>query len=95
MRQILHILTQLAAKCGLKEPMDSLIMNTSIQHISYKMVQEESCIEPIKDHWTEAFKFAVAYDKEVSVHESFEGASTTREVKQEPVMNVNRKQCTR
>ena len=43
----------------------------------------------------EAFRFAIAYEDGVNQHKAFEEATGTKEIKQEPIININRNPCTR
>ena len=88
LRQFWHTLTGMAAKCGFGEQTENLIMDTFIQNMNNKMVQQKMCIEP-KDNPQEAFRFAVAYEEGISQHQTFE--SGRREIKNEPVYAVTAK----
>ena len=58
------------------------------------MVIQKLCTEP-KDDPQEAFRFAVAYEEGVNQHKASEGASGSKEVTQEPVLNTNINPCPR
>ena len=84
LRQFWHTLTGLAARCAFGEQTESLIMDTFIQNINNKMVQQKLCTEP-KDDPQEAFRFAVAYEEGITQHKTFETGTT---IKNEPVYAV-------
>ena len=61
LKQFWHTLTGLAAKCEFGEQTESIVMNTLIQDLNNKTVQERLCMEPKADP-QEVFRFAVAYE---------------------------------
>ena len=63
-------------------------METFVQNLNSKMVQQKSCTEPKGDP-REAFSIALAYEEGVYQHKAFEGANGSRNI-QEPVMNNDR-----
>ena len=74
----------MAAKCEFGGRTDSLIMDTFIQIMNNKMVQQNLCTEPKKNP-EEAFRFAVAYEEGVNQHKAFEATTGTKEIKQDPI----------
>ena len=82
------------AKCDFGDQTDSLIMDTFIQNMNNKTVQQNLCKEP-KENPEEVFCFAIAYEEGVNQHKAFEATTGTKEIKQEPIMNINRSPCTR
>ena len=94
LRQFWHTLTGMAAKCDFGDQTISLIMDTFIQNMNNKTVQQKLCTES-KENPEEAFRFAIAYEEGVNQHKAFEAATGTKESKQEPIMNINRNPCTR
>ena len=70
LRQFWHTLTGMAAKCAFGEQTESLIMDTFIQNMNNKMVQQKLCTET-KDNPQEAFRVAVAYEEGISQHQTF------------------------
>ena len=64
-------------------------MDTFIQNVNKKAVQQKLCTEPKEDP-QEAFRFAVAYEEGMTEYKAFEGRSGTEEIKQESMMNINR-----
>ena len=78
----------MAAKCAFGEQTEVLIMDTFIQNMNNKNVQQKLCTEP-KDDPQEAFRFAVAYEEGISQHKAYENA--TKEIKSEPVYTVTEK----
>ena len=79
LRQFWHTLTGFAAKCHFGDQTDSLIMDTFIQNMNNKTVQQKLCTEP-EENPEEAFRFAVAYEEGVNQHKTFEGASGSKEI---------------
>ena len=71
LRQFWHTLTGMAAKCAFGEQTEGLIMDTFIQNVNNKMVQQKLCTEP-KEEQQEAFRFAVAYEEGITQHKTFE-----------------------
>ena len=94
LRQFWHTLTGMAAKCAFGEQTEGLIMDTFIQNMNNKMVQQKLCTEP-KEEPQEAFRFAVAYEEGISQQKTFE--SGAKEIKTEPVYAVTERKnpCTR
>ena len=92
--QFWHTIIGMAAKCAFGEQTDGLIMNTFIQNMNNKMVQQKLCTEP-KEEPHEAFRFAVAYVQGISQHKTFETGA--RETKAETVSAVAERKtpCTR
>ena len=90
LRQIWHTLTGLAAKCEFGEQTESLVMDTFIQNMNNKTVQERLCTEPKNDP-QEVFRFAVAYQEGVNQHKTYEGRNIYKKPKQELVFAVNQK----
>ena len=90
------MLTGLAAKCGFGDQTESLVMDTFIQNMNNKTVQERLCTEAKNDP-QEAFRFAVAYEEGVNQHKTYEGRNAYQEIKQEPVFarNERKNPCTR
>ena len=84
----------MAAKCAIGEQSESLIMDTFVQNMNNKMVQQKLCTEP-KDNPQKAFSFAVDYEEGISQHQTFE--SGRREIKNESVYAVTERKnpCTR
>ena len=78
LRQFWHTLTGMAAKYAFGEQNESLIMDTIIQNMNNKMIQQKLCTEP-KEEPQEAFRFAVAYEEGISQHKTFETGA--REIK--------------
>ena len=68
----------MAAKYAFGEQNESLIMDTIIQNMNNKMIQQKLCTEP-KEEPQEAFRFAVAYEEGISQHKTFETGA--REIK--------------
>ena len=85
LRQFWHTLTGMAAKCAFGEQTEGLFMDTFIQNMNNKMVQQKLCTEP-KEEQQEAFRFAVAYEERISQHKTFETGA--KEIKAEPVYAV-------
>ena len=77
----------MAAKCNFGEQTDSLILDTFIQNMNNKTVQQNLCTEPKNDPH-EAFRFAIAYEEGINQHRAFEGGSAIKEVKNESVCAV-------
>ena len=88
LRQFWHMLTGMAAKCAFGEQTEGLIMDTFIQNMNNKSVQQKLCTEP-KDDPQEAFRFAVAYEERISQHKAYENAG--KEMQSEPVYAVTDK----
>ena len=72
LRQFWHTLTGLAAQCDFGDQTDSLIMDTFIQNMNNKTVQQKLCTEPTNNP-EEAIRFTKAYEEEISRHKTFEG----------------------
>ena len=94
LRQFWHTLRGMAAKCDFGDQTDSLIMDTFIQNMNNKTVQQKLCTEP-KENPEDAFRFAITYEEGVNQHKASEAATGTNEIKQEAIMNINRNPCTR
>ena len=94
LRQFWPTLTGMAAKCAFGEQTEGLIMDTFIQNMNNKSVQQTLCTEP-KDDSQDAFHFAVAYEEGVSQHKAYE--NTTNDIRSEPVYAVTERKnpCTR
>ena len=82
----------MAAKCEIGDQTHRLIMDTFIQNMNNKMVQQKFCTEP-KENPEEVFCFAVAYEEGVIQHKAFEATTGIKEIKQEPILNINRDTC--
>ena len=69
-------------------------MDTFIQNMNNKKIQQKLCTEPKNDP-EEAFRFAVAYEEGISQHQTFENGKP--EIKSEPIYAVTEKRnpCTR
>ena len=81
-------------KCAFGEQTESLIMDTFIQNVNNKMVQQKLCTEH-QENPQDAFRYAVAYEEGISQHQTV--ASGRREIKNEPVYAVTERKnpCTR
>ena len=78
----------MAARCDFSDQTESLIMNTFMQNMNNKTIQQKLCTE-LKNDPQEAFQFAIAYEEGINQHRAFEGGSAIKEVKNEPVCAVN------
>ena len=96
LRQFLHKLAGLTAKCEFGQQTQSLVMDTFIQNMNNKIVQDQLCTEPKADS-EEAFRFALAYKEGVNQHKTYEGRNAYKKIKQEPVFVANERKipCTR
>ena len=89
LRQFWHTLTRMGPSPTLAiKLIDSLIMDTFIHNMNNKTVQQKVCTEP-KVNPEEAFRFAIAYEEGVNQHKAYEATTGTKEIKQEPIMNIN------
>ena len=92
LREFWLTLTGMASKCAFGEQSESLTMDTFIQNMNTKMVQQTLCTEP-KNNPQDAFRFAVAYEEGISQHQTLE--SGRREIKKEPMYAVTERKKNR
>ena len=79
--QFWHLLTGLVTKCEFGEQTESLVIDSFIQNMNNKTVQERRCTEPKNDP-QEASRFAVVYEEGVYQHKTYEGRNVCKEIKQ-------------
>ena len=87
LRQFWNVLTGLAARCEFEQQTEGLIMDTFIQNIHNKTVQERLCTDP-KEQPQEALRFAIAFEERIIQQQSFTSGNVT---KKEPVCAIEKK----
>ena len=75
LRLFWNVLTGLAARCEFGEQTESLIMDTFIQNMHNKTVQEGLCTDT-KEHPHEALRFAIAFEEGIVQQQNFTGRNT-------------------
>ena len=85
---------RLASRCELEQKTEGLIMDTFIQNMNNKTVEERLCTDR-KNQPKEALRFAIAFEEGIAQQQNFTGGSAMKKETLYAIVGRGKNQCTR